>query len=59
MDQVLLSPGEEIVNDDDVVPTRYELVDEVAPDEARAAGDDDPRSSASDPDGDPARVGAG
>jgi len=57
--EVLLSPGEEIVNDDDVIPARDELVDEVAPDEARAAGDDDPRPSARDPDGDPARAGPG
>lgn len=57
--QVLLSPGEEIVNDDDVIPTRDELVDEVAPDEARAARDNDPRPSAVDPDGDPARAGPG
>ncbi|CAJ1968386.1 unnamed protein product [Sphenostylis stenocarpa] len=57
--QVLLSPGEEIVNDDDVVATRDELIDEMAPDEARAAGDNDPLPSAGDPDGDPAGAGAG
>jgi len=57
--QVLFSSGEEIVDDNDVVAARDELVDEVAPDEARAAGDDDPLPSPADPDRNAARAGPG
>lgn len=57
--EVVLPPGEEIVNDDDVVAARDELVDEVAADEAGPAGDDDPEAAACDPDGDAARAGNG
>lgn len=47
--QVLLPAGEEIVNDDHIVPSIEKLVDEVAADESRPTGDHDPRSPPSDP----------
>ena len=56
--QVLLPPGEEIVDDDHVVPSLDELVHEVATDETGSAGHHDPQPSPADPDGDPADLGA-
>lgn len=55
--QVLLPTGEEIVNDDDIVPSIEKLVDEVAADESRSTGDHDPRSPPSDPGWDPPDLG--
>jgi len=56
MHQVLFSSREEIVDHDDVVTASDEFVDEVAPDEARAAGDDDSLPPAADPDRNAARA---
>lgn len=55
--EILLPPGEEIINDDDVITARDELIDEVASNESGSAGDDDPLPSATDPDGDAASAG--
>jgi hypothetical protein len=40
--EVLAAPGHEIIDDDDLVPSVEQPVDEVTADHARAAGYDDP-----------------
>lgn len=57
--QVLLSPGEEIIDHDDVIPSRNELINQVATDETSSTGNHDPQTTAPDPDGDPAEFEAG
>lgn len=55
--QVLLPAGEEIVDDNHIVPSIEKLVDEVAADESRPTGNHNPRSPASDPGWNPPDLG--
>lgn len=50
--EVLLPAGEEVVDDDDAISPGHEAVDEVAADEAGAAGDDDAEALALEAEGD-------
>lgn len=49
--EVVLLPGEEIVEDDDAVPALQQSVNEVGPHEPRPAGDNDAEGRLPDPDG--------
>lgn len=57
--QVLLSSGEEIIDHDDVIPSRNELINQVATDETGSTGNHDPQTTVPDPDGDSAEFEAG
>lgn len=48
---VLLSAGEEIINDDHIVASLHQLIDQMTADEAGPAGDDNPHPLPGNPDG--------
>lgn len=58
MHHVLLPAGEEIINDNHIVASLHQLIDQMATDEAGPAGDDNPHPLPPNPDGHPPDPGA-